>query len=177
MCSSDLAAAGWPLMIAAVAADDADVFDALSRSFGYVLHRPASYAGYVLLAWAQGLVGLVVVAALARGVVHMAAWGLAFGGPDGRIASFYQLGGAGGSAALVAHAAWVGLVELLAFAWVYSYAWSAATIIYLLLRRDVDGTDWREIADPPRDGQEPFSGVVKVEPARVNHPSVRQTTG
>ena len=41
-------------------------------------------------------------------------------------------------------------MNLVAHAWPYSYFWTAAALIYLWLRYDVDGTPWEEI-DPPGD--------------------------
>ena len=44
----------------------------------------------------------------------------------------------------------VATVPLVAHSWVYSYFWTAAAIVYLLLRQDVDGTPWHVIAAPER---------------------------
>ncbi len=49
------------------------------------------------------------------------------------------------------HDGWLLVVWLLAYGWVYSYFWSAAAQIYLLLRQDVDGTPWDDIHLPERD--------------------------
>jgi hypothetical protein len=42
---------------------------------------------------------------------------------------------------------------MLGYGWVYSYFWTSAAIIYLLLRHDVDGTDWHDLGalHAPRD--------------------------
>ena len=40
------------------------------------------------------------------------------------------------------------MVALVAHAWIYSYFWSSASITYLLLRHDVDGTPFHEISLP-----------------------------
>ena len=40
---------------------------------------------------------------------------------------------------------WAGCVHLLVLGFVYSYFWTASSAIYLLLRRDVDGTDMDEV--------------------------------
>ena len=32
--------------------------------------------------------------------------------------------------------------------WIYGYFWTSATIIYLILRQDVDGTPWHAIVPP-----------------------------
>ena len=40
---------------------------------------------------------------------------------------------------------WIGLVWLLTIGFAYSYFWSASTLIYFLLRRDVDATEMEEV--------------------------------
>ncbi|MBX6314182.1 MAG: hypothetical protein IRY99_14890, partial [Isosphaeraceae bacterium] len=83
-------AAGWPLMIATVAVEGEDGFDALSRSYSYVYQRPLGYAAYVALAWGLGVLGLIVVAFLARSIIHLTAWALAFGAPDDVISGLFH---------------------------------------------------------------------------------------
>jgi hypothetical protein len=141
-------AAGWPLMPAAVAAEDEDGFDALSRAYAYVHQRPVPYAVYLALAWGLGVVGLVFVDLFARVVVGLTEWALHFAAPGERLATLFSpgSGAAAGSTAAALHAYWLSAVGVLAHAWIYSYFWTTAAILYLLLRRDVDGTDWHDIA-------------------------------
>ena len=40
---------------------------------------------------------------------------------------------------------WLGFVGLIVQSWAYSYFWSAEAVIYLMLRRDVDGTPWHDV--------------------------------
>jgi hypothetical protein len=51
--------------------------------------------------------------------------------------------GAGTGAAIIRF--WVLCVKLLAMGFVFSYFWTAASAIYLLLRRDVDATEMDEV--------------------------------
>ncbi len=56
----------------------------------------------------------------------------------------------------------------LAASWVDAYFWTASSVIYLLLRRDVDGSEWDDI-----DRLEPIDEAAafappKVEPAPVD---------
>ena len=132
-------AVGWPLMIATVAAEGEDAPDALSRSYSYVNQRLARYAAHAVAAWAIGAIGLAVAILFSRAVVALAGWGVALGAPDPLpstpLADSVQL-------------LWLKLVGLLVHGWVYSYFWSAVSIIYLILRRDVDGTDWHDVYLP-----------------------------
>ncbi len=139
-------AAGWPLMHASVAAEAEDGFDAMSRAYAYVHQRPWNYAAYVALAIVIGGAGLVFVSLFASLVMNLSAWSLSFGGSPATVQSFYGANPAGGTLAASAHRFWLAVVALLARGWIYSYFWTAATAIYLLLRRDVDGTPWSTIA-------------------------------
>jgi hypothetical protein len=142
-------AVGWPLMHASVAAEGEDGFDALSRSFAYVNQRPLRYAACVVVAWALGTLGLIVVDLFARLTIHMARWALGFGAPGDLLATLFQAGNVPVSTgAQGIHTFWLTLVVLVAHAWIYSYFWTSAAIIYLHLRQDVDGTPWHVIAAP-----------------------------
>jgi hypothetical protein len=147
-------AAAWPMMQASVAAEDDDGFDAMSRTFAYVHQRPWHYAGYVALAAAAGTVGLVFVDLFARLVVYLSAWALSFGAPASAVELLYLGTDTDGpsAAAGLAHGVWVSAVLLLARAWVFSYFWTTATTLYLLLRGDVDGTPLGKIAYQSRPG-------------------------
>jgi hypothetical protein len=134
-------AAGWPLMHASVAAEAEDGFDAMSRSYAYVHQRPWQYAAYAGLAVALGCVGYLFVDLFARLVLHLSAWSLTFAAPASTVAPLYTARSAADPNWVTAsHGLWVGLVGLLVQGWVYSYFWTALTTVYLLLRRDVDGT-------------------------------------
>ena len=130
---------GWPLMHATIAAEGEDAPDALSRSYSYVNQRMARYAAHVLAGLAIGTVGLMGVVVFARVVLGLADWGVSLGAPD--------LDGLSGWAAS-GRRFWAHAVGLLVIAWVYSYFWSAASILYLILRRDVDGTAWHDVYLP-----------------------------
>lgn len=163
--------AGWPLMVATVATEGEDGFDALSRSYSYVFQRPGVYAFYVALAWLLGIVGLILVSLFARAILHLALWGLAFGAPDTLLLSYLQNPGDAESTAAAVHAWWFSLVSLLAFAWIYSYFWSTAGTIYLLLRHDVDGTAWNDIYRPQGAGDPLAQQPVEAAPTESTSPS------
>ncbi|WP_435009960.1 hypothetical protein P12x_001179 [Tundrisphaera lichenicola] len=137
-------AAGWPLMHLTVAAEGEDAADALSRSYSYVNQRFIRYASHLALAWGVGTVGLIGVIWFARAVLMLSDWGVALGAPATDPAS--SLG-----------SFWVVLVGWLVHGWIYSYFWSATAIIYLILRRDVDGTDWHDVYLPEQDADS-FAG-------------------
>ncbi len=144
-------ALGWPLMHATVAAEGEDAPDALSRSYSYVNQRLVRYAAHAVVAVAIGSVGLFVVVAFARVVLGLAHWGVSLGAPN-----------LPSGPAQAGPLFWDRVVVLLVHGWVYSYFWSAASIIYLILRRDVDGTAWHDVYLPKRNA-DPFAGESATE--------------
>ncbi len=160
--------AGWPLFHAAVASGADDALDALSRTYSYLNQRLATFAFGLALAGVIGLAGLALVDLLADGIIHLTRWSLSLSGPRPLISALF-LGNAtdAGTVAVAAHRFWLGAVRLLAHAWIFSYFWTAAAILYLWLRCDVDGTP-TTVIDPPgasmaRDGA-PSSGGTAPRP-------------
>ncbi|RUL87213.1 hypothetical protein [Tautonia sociabilis] len=147
---------GWPLMVLTVVVEGEDAFEAIGRSFGYLAWRPGSFALAVLAAWAGGAAGILIASAFARLVVHLTAWSLAIGGPEDRIGPAFWLGSGPGTAGPPAIGPWSAVVGGLLSAWIFTYAWSAAARIYVLLRQEVDGTPWADLGLPEEDAR-PFA--------------------
>jgi hypothetical protein len=114
---------------------------------------------------------LVLVVLLANGVIHLTAWSLGLIAPSEFIVPvFLEDRPAGGSVAWSVHAFWLAVVRLLARGWVYSFTWSAAALLYLWLRNDVDSMPWTEIdlpgAPPPGSiNQAPISAADEPAPS------------
>lgn len=162
-------AAGWPLMIAGVAVEREDRFDALSRAYAYVYQRPLAFVAGVLVAWAAGAVGFVAVAGFARLVVHLAEWSLSFGAGTARVAALDEPA-ANDLASLVFHG-WLWLVDLVAYSWCFSYFWTVASYLYLLLRLDVDGAPWHDV-DLDSDADHPDAEAAAFAPNPAIKPDV-----
>jgi hypothetical protein len=169
-------ALGWPLMYAAIGAEATESFDALSRSFSYVLGRPWNYLFYGTVALLYGGIVMIFTTTFAYAMVHMsqyvvswgygdatllyalapeaAGWQQAFGpasAPDAPPAS--PTGWQYLTAVLVSfwtHVLFLGMVGL-----AYSYFWTQVTAIYFLLRQDVDETEIEEVYLEEED-EEPF---------------------
>lgn len=144
-------AAAWPLMVATVVVEGEDFFDALSRSYSYVNQRTIRYAGAVAILGAIGVVGLAAVGLFAATVLGLADWSLALGAP--RDVGFRFLGteSADASGLPVVARFWNGAVETIVGAWTYSYLWASAAVVYLFLRRDVDGAEVHDIYGPDQE--------------------------
>jgi hypothetical protein len=140
----------WPLMPASVAAGAEDALDALSRTFGYVNQRLGPLIAMIALSCLLGIVGLVLVDVLVLSVIRLTQWGLGLSAPGGELAALFgSLRASSGVVASGAHSIWIGIASALAYAWTYSFFWTAAAYVYLWLRHDVDGTPWAQI-DPPQ---------------------------
>jgi hypothetical protein len=139
--------AGWPLFHAAVASGADDSLDALSRTYNYLNQRLVFFILGIAIAWAAGLAGLALLDRLAAGVVRSTQWSLSRMGSSDEITALFGPAPTGttaepshpGDVAAAAHRFWLGAVRFIAHAWVYSYFWTAATLVYLWLRNEVDG--------------------------------------
>ncbi len=115
----------WPLMIAAVAVDDSDAFDAFSRSFSFVTSHPWMTAGLIAVSG-----GMIAVCSLGIDLLVEAAAGVTLWSA-GWTASETQL-----REHLFPAAIW--WVRLFARALLSSLFWSLATVIYVFLRQATD---------------------------------------
>ncbi len=141
--------AGWPLMVACIGVERGDSFQAISTAFSYLYQRPLHYAFYAAVALVVALPALAVAGVFADLTGTFAMWAASFGMGHSRTAEVLQGLSAAGPAAdawgIRAIAFWTrGLEQLLSsFGW--GYFWSIATAAYLVLRRDVDGTELDEV--------------------------------
>lgn len=145
----------WPLMMAAIAVDDSDGFDAFSRSFSFVTSHPWMTAG--LVAAAYGVIW-AASAVIGQGVA-MAAWFVAWSADW--TASDVAL-----TESLIPATRW--WLQLFARAVQSSLFWSLATVVYLFLRQATDGkpldqlTGYDEPARPREDF--PVVGIPAMNP-------------
>jgi hypothetical protein len=160
-------ALGWPLMVATVVAEGEDFFDAISRSYSYVNQRTVLYAGYLLLAAVLGAVGLVVVAVFAVAALGLADWSIGLGAPSNIGFRFLEVSSVDRSELPGIGRFWHGLARAIAGGWIYSYLWSAAAILYLVLRKDVDGAEVYDIYEPIQEAD----GLVPEESPKPDPPT------
>lgn len=138
---------GWPLMWPTISTESTDSFDALSRSWSYVYHRPLHYLFYAAVVTVLGGLGWLFVAYFAEWVAYLSVWAASWTAGNERMDQVFDGGSLGTLGRWGANLLyfWHGCVRLLALGFVYSYFWTAATGIYLLLRRDDDGTDLDDV--------------------------------
>ena len=121
----------------------------------------------------------LVIENFAAGVVWLTYWAAA---PSGGAARIEQLLTGSPAPAGVAKAGanliqfWTGCVKLLAVAYLFSYFWSAASGIYLLLRRDVDGAELNEVfLDADEDEQQFELPTIRTDAAGAPEVADRPT--
>ncbi|MCS7239147.1 MAG: hypothetical protein NZ899_12895 [Thermoguttaceae bacterium] len=172
---------GWPLMWGTLATENADAFDAVSRSFSYLFQRPLNYLFYAIVAGLFGIICWLVVANIAAATVFVSAWAVDWGADLARwttatlpvrrnVESMLVAAGkltAVGFAASNLLGFWKALVKLVAMAFLYSYFWTSACAIYLLLRRDVDATEIEEIYL----GDRPTVSLPEIKPPEAKAPA------
>jgi hypothetical protein len=73
------ALAGWPLMWATVSVEGTDAFDALSRSYAYVYHRPWRLLWYALFSLFLAIVSMFVVKLFASSAIALGNWSIDWG--------------------------------------------------------------------------------------------------
>lgn len=155
-------ALGWPLMWAAISVEASDAFDAISRSYAYTFQRPLHYALYALASGIIGMFAWTVVVLFVVLALQITVWGLSWGSGHERVTevmAWSQLGaewplvtspvvtpkpedlGPAAELGLDFIALTLGFVKLLMLGFAYSYFWTTATAIYLLLRRSNDATE------------------------------------
>lgn len=139
---------GWPLLSASISADGQDGFGAVGTAFSYVYRRPLPLAFYVIVAAFLGWLAWVIVSGLAESLISLTNAATMAGLSEERVRSLNlrdETLGPLGKFGLGAMESWRYLVQSVAVSFLFSYFWAATTMIYLLLRRSVDGTDWNEV--------------------------------
>ena len=183
---------GGNLMYPTIAAEGSDSFDAVSRSFSYIYARPWQVAFYSAVALVYGAVtylfvrlALYALLKLVHGSIDLFQWGRAADGtpiidamwPMPRSVMYLSYGpnyavlNPVQSTGAFCISIWVWLTIALLGAYAISLYFSSSTIIYFLLRKDVDATEMDDVYLEPSDEElsesasEPAATPAGVEPA------------
>lgn len=183
-------ALSWPLMYAAISAEATESFDALSRAYSYVLGRPWNFLFYSTVALLYGGLGMILATTFGFVVVQLSQYAVSWGGTEAHLAALHaHIPTAGGwrsnfgpadgvaptgTASIAAYFVgfWISIVLLAIVGYAYSYFWTSSTLIYFLLRRDVDETEFEEVFLDEEE-EEPFPTIAPpigaaVSPANVS---------
>jgi len=79
---------GWPLIHATLSTEGSDSFDALSRSYSYVLQKPWNYLWNVIVALVYGAIVVFFVGLMGSLAVYLSKWGVSLIAPASREPSY-----------------------------------------------------------------------------------------
>jgi hypothetical protein len=178
---------GFLFMWPTIAMEGTDAFDAISRAFNYLYARPWKTIWCCLVAAVYGLAVTFFVVVFAGWMLNIAEHTVALGMGHRfmRISQFLQSGMPpdGASVSEMWAGIWIKVVRItvagLVLGFWASYKISAMTIIYSVLRRDVDGTDMNEVflPEPEETPAEPPAAEPPVEAGKPAEPKPDTTAG
>jgi len=159
------AVAGFNLMFPAVAYDDADCFDAISRAFSYIFAKPWRMGFYTAIAAVYGAICYMFVRFFAFLLLWVTYWALQLGilGDNSRLTGIWRdkprfmdliappnwaaLNGLESLGAFLVYLLLLAVIVLIV-AFLVSFYFSANTIIYSLMRKAVDNTALEDVYTP-----------------------------
>ncbi|MFG0244581.1 MAG: hypothetical protein ACF8MF_00835 [Phycisphaerales bacterium JB052] len=139
-----------PMIIPALAIEGTDAFDAIQRSYAYVVGRPLRYLTYIVLLTLLGVLAVTIFALVARQSVEWTNWAATFLAND---ATDRALTGSGelGATKKLAHstiAFWRSIIDIIVAGYIVSIFFTSASLLYLSVRRICDGQGVSEIWEP-----------------------------
>jgi hypothetical protein len=169
---------GYPLMYPTVAVEGTEVYDAASRSIMYVLTRPIKYIIYQIATIVTGAVSFLIVAFFGWLTLKFGLFSAGFlfslnlnydklnqallfitGRSEIPLSSanipFHEY------LSIIVLAFWLFLLVGIIFSYLISYFWSAQVLVYLLLRKEIDGIEINEIFEEPE--EKPWEKEPEVE--------------
>lgn len=183
---------GWPLMWPAISAEETgDSFEAMSRSFAYAFQRPLHYLFFAIIAALVGYVGWSVVDFVCQLTLDGTHWAVSWGAGHERIVDvvYSPRPSDTPSKALLVGASMIrgieGLLLALSESFAYSFFWVSATAIYLLLRFNLDRTEFDEVwveedaeryAVPPEEKTVPATAPAPASTSVESAPAAKPDT-
>jgi hypothetical protein len=143
---------GWPLMWGVISSEQhGDAFEAFSRSFSYTFGRPLHYLFYAVLATLFGGLSWLAVYHVSEFVILVSRLPVEIGAGPQRWSTLELLfEHPVPTASPEVAGGWLigsfeSVVRTIATAFAYSFFWCQVAAVYLLLRRDVDQTEFDEV--------------------------------
>jgi hypothetical protein len=156
-------AAIWPLMFPAISAEATEGIDALTHSFHFLVGRPWHFLWCWAVALLNGAIAMIVAVAIGFATLKLSQYAVSWGGGEENLRQLYayspEAGGwrhslAGDAApagttkvAAVLVGFWTHVVFLAVVGFAHSYFWTAATLVYFVLRKEVDDLDFSVIEE------------------------------
>jgi len=185
--------AGWPLMLSTISAEGSDAFDGFSRSFDYVYNRPWHYFFYLAVSGIYGAFVILFVFIVLFSTVYLSGRGVSTGLGIEQTSTLLQsapnllapnsqglVGGVADPAALTTSIGnklatfWINGLAIVFVGFVHSFFWSAATVVYFLLRQSADGTAFDRVymsEEETEDDLLPLVGVADSDQPVIERPA------
>ncbi len=138
---------GAPLLVPAVACEGSDAIEAMQRAFAYVPARPLRYAIYLGVLGAVGLLAVAFAFAVCAGTTSFASDAATAWVKQPPHALAERSVSEGGTAEWFLHL-WLGLPLMIAASYAMSVLFTGCTVVYLLIRKLVDGQSTTDIWVP-----------------------------
>ncbi len=186
------AVAGFNLMFPAVAYDDADCFDAISRAFSYIFAKPWRMGFYTAIVAVYGAICYMFVRFFAFLLLLVTYWSLQLGilGDNSKLTEIWRnkpafmdlivppnwsaLNSLEALGAFLVYLLLLAVVVLIV-AFLVSFYFSANTIIYSLMRKAVDNTALQDVYTPVEEAKtEPTEPEPEETPAEPESESQTQ---
>ena len=183
---------GFILMFPAISSEGSDAFDAISRAYSYVLSRPLHFLSLFITLIVCGMI-LTFVAGYGACLVMKTSYftvGLGMGEKLNEIRAFIAgLSGGGDTIttlnpvsmriAALLFMLYIVLIKIIVGSIIIAFVGSASTIVYLIMRKDVDGTEMDDIYVEENEedvAAEETSPELPEEPAVQHAPSVPESS-
>lgn len=152
LCLLILQALALPMIVPALMCEGTDAYDAVQRSYAYILARPLRLLAHAALLLVLGIVSIAIFAAIARGSVELADWAASrLTSEAGERVLAHQRSESLAATQPAAHAiirGWRAVVDTAIAGFALSYFFAAGTILYLHARRICDGQGTGDIWNP-----------------------------
>ena len=138
-----------PMIIPALSIEGTDAFDAIQRSYAYVVAKPLRYLLYALLLTLVGTLGAGVFTLIVQSSVDMTDWAARFFANNSTarvLTGEDELGATQGLAHQIV-GVWKTLAGLCISGYVISIFFASSSLLYLVARRICDGQDVNEVWD------------------------------
>lgn len=148
-----LHALALPMIVPALMCEGTDAYDAVQRSYAYILSRPLRLLAHAAILLILGAASIYIVDRVALGAIQLTDWAASQLNSD---AGVRVLDGQGELTATqpAAHAiidGWRAVVQTVVAGFAFSYFFAAGTVLYLHARRICDGQGVADIWNPDAD--------------------------
>ncbi len=136
-----------PMIVPALAVEGTDSFDAIQRSYAYVIGKPLRYLLFSLVLLLVGVLAMSVFSIIANGTMEMTLWAASIFANDStqRVLSGQGELGATKNTAHQIITFWHTLIQLGIAGYAISLFFTSSTLLYLVTRRVCDGQDINEV--------------------------------